>query len=111
MSQGPGDVPLLDYVINVGVAMVGAAVRFLREWRENFASWDRKRIFIEALLNALTAGFCGLLTFWVLSSWTVNPFYIAFAVGIMGHAGPEGLVLLKEVVFNAMRSRATPPQK
>ena len=105
MSQGPGDVPLLDYVINVGVAMVGAAVRFLREWREHFTEWDRKRIFIEAFLNALTAGFCGLLTFWVLASWTVNPFYIAFAVGIMGHAGPEGLTLLKELAFNALRKR------
>ena len=111
MSQGPGDVPLLDYAINVGVALVGATVRFLREWRANFAEWDAKRIVIEAMLNAITAGFCGLLTFWVLASWAVNPFYIAFAVGIMGHAGPEGLVLLKETVFNAIRNRSqTPPQ-
>ncbi len=108
--QGPGDVPLLDYAINVGVALVGAAVRFLREWRANFTEWDRKRIFLEAMLNAITAGFSGLLTFWVLSSWSVNSFYIAFAVGIMGHAGPEGLVLLKDAVFSAIRSKSqTPP--
>ena len=111
MSQGPGDVPLLDYIINVGVAMVGAAVRFLREWRTNFNEWDRTRVLLEAMLNAITAGFSGLLTFWVLSSWTVNPFYIAFAVGIMGHMGPEGVVLLKEIVTNGLRSKTTPPQK
>ena len=111
MSQGPGDVPLLDYVINVGVAMVGAAVRFLREWRDNYGQWDRKRIFLEAMLNAITAGFSGLLTFWVLSSWSVGPFYIAFAVGIMGHAGPEGLVLLKEIVTKGLQSRASTPEK
>jgi hypothetical protein len=113
LSQGPGDVPLLDYVINVGVALIGATVRFLREWRTNFTVWDRKTIFIEAMLNAVTAGFSGLLTFWVLQSWTVNPFYIAFAVGIMGHAGPEGMALLKETAFNAFRAKSNlpPPQK
>lgn len=111
MSQGPGDVPLLDYAINVGVAMVGAAVRFLREWRANYAQWDRKTVVIEAVLNALTAGFSGLLTFWVLQSWSVNPFYVAFAVGIMGHMGPEGIALLKEVITNGLRSRTQPPSK
>lgn len=111
MSQGPGDIPLLDYAINLGVAMVGASVRFLKEWRTNFKAWDRRTIVVEALLNALTAGFSGLLTFWVLSSWAVNPFYIAFAVGIMGHAGPEGVALLWETLSNFVRSRAQPPQK
>ena len=103
--QGPGDVPLLDYVINVGVALVGAVVRFLRELRSN-AQWSRRDIAIEALLNATTAGFAGLLTFWVLRSWNVDPFYTAFAVGIMGHAGPEGLVLHREIVSNGLRSKA-----
>lgn len=103
--QGPGDVPLLDYAINVGVALVGAVVRFLREWRNNVANWTRREVAIEALLNATTAGFAGLLTFWVLRSWNVDPFYTAFAVGIMGHAGPEGLVLLKEIVSNGLRSK------
>lgn len=103
--QGPGDVPLLDYCINVGVALVGAVVRFLREWRSN-AQWTRREVFIEALLNATTAGFAGLLTFWVLRSWSVDPFYTAFAVGIMGHAGPEGLALLKEIVANGLRTKA-----
>jgi hypothetical protein len=63
------------------------------------------------LVNALTAGFSGVLTFWVLRSWSVDPLYTAFAVGIMGHAGPEGLALLKEVVFNAIKSRAQTPPK
>lgn len=109
--QGPGNLPLLDYAINIGIAIVGAAVRFASEWRANFDEWDRKRIALEAFLNATTAGFVGVLTFWVLTSWKVDPLYTAFAVGIMGHAGPEGLLLLKEVVTNGLRSRQAPPPK
>lgn len=111
MMQGPGDVPLLDYLINLGVALVGAAVRFLRQWQENFAEWNGKRVAIEAVINALQAGFSGLLTFWILASWNVSPFYTAFAVGIMGHMGPEGIALLTEIVKNGLRSRTAPPTK
>ena len=109
MSQGPGNLPLLDYAINIGVAIAGASVRFAREWQLNYTAWDRKRIAIEAFINATTAGFVGLLTFWVLTSWKIDPLYTAFAVGIMGHAGPEGLSLLKESLFNAIRSK--PPKE
>lgn len=106
MVQGPGDVPVIDYLVNLGVAVVGASIRFAREWQQNFGEWDRKRVALEAFINATTAGFSGLLTFWILRSWTVDPFYTAFAVGIMGHMGPEGLQLLKEIIANGLRSKA-----
>lgn len=111
MSQGPGDIPLLDYAINLGVALVGAAVRFVKDWRANFGQWTAGQVWFEGLANALTAGFSGVLTFWVLRSWSVDPLYTAFAVGIMGHAGPEGLALIKETVFNTIKSRAQTPPK
>jgi hypothetical protein len=111
LSQGPGDIPLLDYAINLGVALVGAAVRFVKEWRANYQDWTAGQVWFEGLANALTAGFSGVLTFWVLRSWGVDPLYTAFAVGIMGHAGPEGLALIKEVVFNAIKARAQTPPK
>lgn len=111
MSQGPGNLPLLDYAINVGVAIAGASIRFAREWQMNFGAWDRRRVAIEAFINAATAGFVGLLTFWVLTSWKIDPLYTAFAVGIMGHMGPEGIQLLKDVITNGLRSRQAPPSK
>lgn len=110
MSQGPGDIPLLDYVINLGVALVGAVVRFLREWRTNFDDWSAGQVWFEGFAHAMTAGFSGVLTFWVLRSWSVDPLYTAFAVGIMGHAGPEGLSMLKEAVFSAIKNRAALPK-
>lgn len=111
MSQGPGNLPLLDYAINIGIAIIGAAVRFAREWQVNYEEWDRSRVALEAFIHATTAGFVGVLTFWVLSSWKIDPLYVAFAVGIMGHAGPEGIVLLKDVTTNGLRSRTAPPPK
>lgn len=107
--NGPDQIPLLDYAINIGIALVGGLVRFLREWRAHLADWDWKRTLIEWLVGGTTAGFVGLLTFLVLTSWGVDKFYAAFAVGIMGHMGPEGIDLLKEVVTNGLRSRQAPP--
>jgi len=60
-------------------------------------------------MNAVYAGFAGMLTFWLLYSWKVDPFYTAFAVGVMGHAGPEGITLLTEILSNGLRSKSTPP--
>lgn len=108
MAQGPGDIPAIEYLVNLGTAVVGASIRFAREWQQNFGEWDRKRVAIEAFINAATAGFSGLLTFWILRSWGVDPLYTAFAVGIMGHMGPEGIALLKEIVANGLRSKSTP---
>lgn len=111
MANGPQDIPVLEYVVNLGAALIGGGVRFLKEWRENFSVWERRRVFLEGILNALYAGFAALLTFWLLYSWEVDPYYSAFACGIMGHMGPEGIALLKDLVSNGLRSRTTPPPK
>jgi hypothetical protein len=111
MAPGPDDIPIRDYAINIGVALVGAAVRFLRQWNDNFDDWRARRIFFEGLLSGVTAGFVGVLTFWLLTSWKVDAFYTAFAVGIMGHMGPEGIALLKDFITNALRLRSQTPEK
>lgn len=106
---GPQDISAPEYLIAAGAALLGGAVRFIKEWRENFTTWETKRVFLEGVVNALYAGFAGLLTFWLLYSWKVDPFYSAFACAIMGHMGPEGVSLLKDVISNGLRSRAAPP--
>lgn len=111
MALGPQDIPILDYAVNLGAALVGGAVRFLKEWRENFREWEWRRVFFEGVLNAFYAGFAAVLTFWLLYSWKVDPYYSAFACGIMGHMGPEGIALLKDVISNGLKSRTPPPQK
>ena len=105
----PSDIPLIDYAVNIGIALVGGVVKFAREWQQNYATWPRGRVLIEGFIAATLAGFVGVLTFFVLTSWKVDPLYIAFAVGMMGHMGPEGIALLKDVVANALRSRTSPP--
>lgn len=110
MIEGPENVPIRDYLINAGMAVAGGSVRFLQAWRANL-DWTRKQIVIEALMTILTAGFVGVLTFLLLRAWGANPLYSAFAVGIMGHAGVEGINLLKEVVANGLKSRSQTPEK
>lgn len=105
----PSDIPLIDYAVNIGIALIGGVVKFAREWQLNFSTWPRGRVLIEGFIAATLAGFSGVLTFFVLTSWKVDPLYIAFAVGMMGHMGPEGIALLKDVVSNALRSRTSPP--
>lgn len=106
--SGPGDIPVLDYLINVGVAVAGSSVRFAREWQQNYGIWEPGRVWIEAFISTATSGFVGILTFWVLSSWKIDAFYTAFAVGIMGHMGPEGLSLLKQRITGDISSRPAP---
>ncbi len=108
--QGPGDLPVHEYLINIGVALLGASVRFARQWQVNFARWDAKRVWLEAFINAATAGFVGVLTYWALRSVNTDPLYTAFAVGIMGHMGAEALQLFWELASNGLRSRAAPPK-
>lgn len=108
----PSDIPLIDYAVNIGIALLGGAVKFAREWQMNYTSWVPGRVAIEGFIAAALAGFVGVLTFFVCTSWKVDPLYTAFAVGMMGHMGPEGISLLKDVVSNALRSRnATPPSQ
>ena len=64
MSQGPGNLPLLDYAINIGVAIVGASVRFAREWQTNYTIWDRKRIMLDAFINVFGPAIATLVPAW-----------------------------------------------
>lgn len=108
-SRGPQHIPLIDYFINLGLALLGGLVRFARVWQTNFTTWKWQRVAFEGFLNAIYAGFAALLTFMLLSSWNVDLFYSAFACGIMGHMGPEGITLLTEVISNGIRSKSSPP--
>lgn len=108
-GQGPQHIPLIDYLINLGLAMVGGLVRFARVWQTNFATWRWQRVAFEGFLNAIYAGFAALLTFMLLASWNVDKFYAAFACGIMGHMGPEGITLLTEVISNGFRAKSNVP--
>lgn len=109
MEDGPQNVSSLEYLVSLGAALLGGAVRFLMGWRDNIEQWVGKRLFLEGFINGLTAGFAGLLTFWLLYSWKVDPFYSAFACAIMGHMGPEGISLLKDVITNGLRARSSQP--
>lgn len=107
----PHDIPAFDWAVNLGAAVIGGAIRFMRQWQTNYGQWSKGRVFFEGVLNALYAGFAAILTFMLLQSWGVNPYYSIFACGVMGHMGPEGVSLLSESIRNAILSRTAPPPK
>ena len=109
--MSPTDLPVVDYVVNGAVALVGGAVRFLKLWAQNYPDWAPPRVAIEAAIATMTAGFVGALTYWVMAAYGFSGLQIAAACGIMGHAGPDGLAMLKDAFLNAIRSRIESPQK
>ena len=111
MAIGPQDISGVDWAINMGAALVGGIVRFMKEWKANFDEWPKGRIFFEGVLNATYAGFAAMLTFLLMKSWNADQYYTIFACGVMGHMGPEGINMLTEVITNAMRSRDIRPPK
>lgn len=99
LGDGPKSIPLIEYAINVGIALLGGAVSFVKMWRESFGkpeyALSSKQLTLLACERVLYAGFAGVLMLWFLKSYDINDFYIAFSVAVAGHMGPEAMELFK----------------
>jgi len=96
---GPKNIPLIDYFINVGISLFGGMVSFLKLWSENpETGLNKKQLWITAIYRVLTAGFAGVLMLWFLKSYAINDYYIAFAVAIAGHMGPEAIDVMRGAI-------------
>lgn len=107
-SLGPKSIPVVDYLINLGVAIAGGLVSFARLWRESLArpeaAMSRQQLWLLATERVLTAGFAGVLMLWFLKSYGINDYYIAFAVAVAGHMGPEAMDLFKGAIGGRVRN-------
>lgn len=107
-NLGPKSIPLIEYFINLGVAFVGGLVSFARLWRESLQrvelAMTTKQLWLLALERVLTAGFAGVLMLWFLKSYGINDYYIAFAVAVAGHMGPEAMDLFKGAIRGRFRN-------
>lgn len=102
LGDGPKNIPPIEYIINIGIALVGGLVSFIRMWRETLAKPEAvmtlKQLALLACERVLCAGFAGVLMLWFLKSYGINDYYIAFAVAVAGHMGPEAMELFKGAV-------------
>ena len=68
---------------------------------DNPPAWN----WLVALTKIFTAGFVGLLTHWLLSSWTMGEGYVNFAIAVAGYGGAETIAFFQQV-FRDTISRA-----
>lgn len=106
LGEGPKNIPPIEYLINVGIALLGGLVSFVRAWRESWAkpeaTMSKKQLWLLAFERVLCAGFAGVLMLWFLKSYGINDYYIAFSVAVAGHMGPEAMDLFKGAVSGRM---------
>lgn len=81
--------------IMFGIAMLGGFVAFYTKWRQGAA---RPFNFTELIGEMFVSGICGMFALWLLKGAGVNEYFVAFGVGLAGHAGPRSLFLFEQVV-------------
>ena len=91
----PNAVSLWTYAGVIAVSGWGGVVAFIQKRRAGVA---RPFNFIELIGEVTTAGFCGVLTFWLCQAWHVNEWITAAAVGVSGHMGSRGIFLLERIL-------------
>lgn len=96
---------VLTYLWVIALSAAGGLVSFLRKMREGHA---RAFNVVELLGEVFTAGFAGLLTFWLCEAANMNELVQAVFIGIAGHMGSRAIFLFEK--WAEARFPAKPPQ-
>lgn len=79
MDKDPFGYPLSDYMWTIGLAAVASIIRYLNGMTQFY--------FGRLLLDALSGGFTGLLTFWLCEASNIGGALSAFLIGVSGLMG------------------------
>lgn len=92
-EKDPTSYELLTYLWVIGLAMTGGAVGFYEKWKRRHS-----RVFsvIEFAGEIVTAGFIGVITFWLCEAANISQLITAASVGVSGHMGSRSLFALKK---------------
>lgn len=93
IEKDPFTYPLITYIWVLGLAVVGGIVGHLNRMRK-----FRLGAF---LIDIISSGFIGLLTFWLCEASDFSQYMTAALVGISGHMGSRAWFELE----NALRSK------
>lgn len=102
-EKDPASIPLLTYAWVVALSVMGGAVNFIRKLQTGHT-----RVFnlVEFIGELATAGFTGVITFYLFTEAGFSPLTTAAAVGVSGHMGSRALLLLE-----GWLTRQFPPMK
>lgn len=101
-DKDPTTYDLITYAWVIGLSMVGGTVSFMRKVREGHT---RAFNVFELIGEIVTAGFAGVLTFWLCEAGGINPLVTAALVGITGHMGSRAIFLLERVAESKLPSK------
>jgi hypothetical protein len=91
-------------LIMAAVAMIGGALSFYRKWKEG-----KVRAFniTEFVGEIVVSGVCGVVGYWVLKGFDVNPYLTAAGVAIIGHMGTRAIFIAEQFIEKVVDRKAT----
>jgi len=92
-EKDPTSYSLLTYGWVVMLAVVGGVISHLTKLQA-----ERKFSMFRFVIDIVTAGFVGVLTFWICEAAKMNPLMTASFIGISGHMGSRILFLVETIL-------------
>lgn len=91
-----------QYVLTLGVAMLGGAVSWYGRVRKgDVTGWSLR----ELIGEMATSAFAGLLAFWACEYMDLKPLLTAGIVGIVGHLGTRALTIAERLLQRHVERR------
>ena len=87
-EKDPFNYSVITYLWVMGLAMWGGIVSFMRKVREGVV---HRFSIVELVGELVTAGFIGVITFWLCEWADMPPLLSAAFVGISGHMGSRAI--------------------
>lgn len=92
-TKDPTSYSLITYAWVMGLSVVGGLVSYMHKLR---LGSPRAFSVVEFAAELVTAGFTGVITFWLCESTNISPLMTAVLVGISGHMGSRALLLFEK---------------
>jgi hypothetical protein len=94
-GKDPTSYSLITYIWVTGLAVGGGLVSYMHKLQIGVRS---PFSLIEFFGELITAGFTGLITFWLCESTGISPLLTAVFVGISGHMGSRALYVIEKIM-------------
>ena len=108
MSHDPFDLPLNRYLLFALIGLFGGLVARLQYWAGGEVPHCWRCALFRLLVDMMTSGFCGVLTFWLATEFELSGVLTAVLAGISGHMGSRSLFLIERILQKRLQRLADP---
>lgn len=99
-SKDPTSYSLITYIWVSGLSVAGGLVSYMHKLQLGIR---RPFSIIEFIGELVTAGFTGLITFWLCESTGISPLLTAVFVGVSGHMGSRALYVIEKMLESRLK--------